>query len=616
MVNLLQIYEPGETPLPHADSVAIGIDLGTTHSVVAIASNGEAEPIHDAFGRAIVPSIVQYANGAVTVGHEARRAYGEGEEGVIASIKRLMGKSASDIADVGGNAVYSTVAEENGLVRLAVDGKRVTPIEISAEILKHLRDMAADALGRKVSKAVITVPAYFDDAARAATKDAARMAGLEVLRLINEPTAAALAYGLDQKAEGIFAIYDLGGGTFDISILRLQAGVFQVLATSGDTGLGGDDIDRSIAEKMLVLVGKEQSAVSPAELGELLALCRTAKEQLSTQASASITWHGAHLALDVAMLETLAQPLVARSIACCEAALMDAGLTPKDISDVVLVGGSTRIPLVKRAVAALFGKKPYDSLDPDLVVALGAALQAEALTKGADHLLLDVIALSLGLETMGGIVEKIIHRNTPIPAAVAQEFTTYQDGQTAMIIHVLQGEREKVADCRSLAKFTLRGIPPMVAGAAKVRISFTIDADGLLTVAAEELTTGITQQVEVNPSYGLAFEEIERMVSAGMEHARSDIMERLLIEARVEAERTAREVESAIAADKALLKPGEEMMIQGQIARLKAAIAGENRERIDHEAHQLSALVGGFAERRMNHAIAGALAGRNVDEVE
>jgi molecular chaperone HscA len=616
MVNLLQICEPGETPLPHADSVAIGIDLGTTHSVVAIASNGEAEPIHDAFGRAIQPSIVQYAHGAVVVGHEARRAYGEGEEGVIASVKRLMGKSAADIADVGGNAVYATMAEKNGLVRLRVDGRELTPTEISAEILKHLRDMAADALGRKVSKAVITVPAYFDDAARAATKDAARMAGLEVLRLINEPTAAALAYGLDQKTEGTIAIYDLGGGTFDISILKLQAGVFQVLATAGDTALGGDDIDRAIAEEMLARVGGEQQSLSPAELAELLSLCRAAKEALSSTPSTQLEWRGTMLALDVAALELLIQPLLRRSLSCCEAALADAGLSAAEITDVVLVGGSTRIPLVKRAVAALFGKKPYDSLDPDLVVALGAALQAEALTKGADHLLLDVIALSLGLETMGGIVEKIIHRNTPIPAAFSQEFTTYQDGQTAMIIHVLQGEREKVVDCRSLAKFTLRGIPPMVAGAAKVRITFTIDADGLLTVAAEELTTGTRQQVEVNPSYGLAFEEIERMVSAGMEHARSDIMERLLIEARVEAERTVREVESAMAADKALLKPGEEMMIQGQIARLKTVIAGENRERIDHEAHQLSALVGGFAERRMNHAIAGALAGRNVDEVE
>jgi molecular chaperone HscA len=535
---------------------------------------------------------------------------------VIASIKRLMGKSASDIADIGGNAVYTTMAEKNGLVRLRVDGRELTPTEISADILTHLRAVAEEALGRGVSKAVITVPAYFDDAARAATKDAARIAGLEVLRLINEPTAAALAYGLDQKTEGTIAIYDLGGGTFDISILKLQGGVFQVLATAGDTALGGDDIDRAIAEEMLARVGGEQQSLSPAELGELLSLCRAAKEALSSTLSTQLEWRGTMLALDVAALELLIQPLLRRSLSCCEAALADAGLSAAEITDVVLVGGSTRIPLVKRAVAALFGKKPYDSLDPDLVVALGAALQAEALTKGADHLLLDVIALSLGLETMGGIVEKVIHRNTPIPAAFSQEFTTYQDGQTAMIIHVLQGEREKVADCRSLAKFTLRGIPPMVAGAAKVRITFTIDADGLLTVAAEELTTGTRQQVEVNPSYGLAFEEIERMVSAGMEHARSDIMERLLIEARVEAERTVREVESAMAADKALLKPGEDMMIQGQIARLKTVIAGENRERIDHEAHQLSALVGGFAERRMNHAIAGALAGRNVDEVE
>lgn len=615
MSNLLQICEPGQTPLPHADTVAIGIDLGTTHSVVAISTDGVAEPIHDVDGRAVIPSIVQYDRNHIKVGREAQDAYAEGETGVIASVKRLMGKSAGDVTDIAGHAAYE-LAEGDGLVRIVVDKKQVTPVEVSAEILKHVRAVAADALGRDVTKAVITVPAYFDDAARAATKDAAKLAGLEVLRLINEPTAAALAYGLDTQAEGIFAVYDFGGGTFDISILRLQAGVFQVLATAGDTLLGGDDVDQKIAAYVLGNSHMKDMALAPAELGELLAACRAAKEDLTVCATTQVSWDGLHVTLTRDQLEEMAEPLILRTIQCCEAALHDAKLGVIDINGVVLVGGSTRIPAVKRAVETFFSKKPHDSLDPDLVVAMGAAVQAEALTKGADHLLLDVIALSLGIETVGGIVEKLIHRNSPIPTAVAQEFTTYKDGQTAMKIHVLQGEREKVTDCRSLAEFTLTGIPPMVAGAARVKITFSIDADGLLTVAAEELTTGTKQQVEVKPSYGLAFEEIERMVSAGMQHARGDILERLLIEARVEADRVIMEVGSAIEADAKLLKPGEQAMIDGQIARLRTVMAGENRDRIDHEVQQLNALVGPFAERRMNAAITGALAGRNVDEVK
>jgi len=615
MVNLIQIYEPGQSPLPHADTVAIGIDLGTTHSVVAIASNGEAEAIHDAHGRAIIPSMVQYVGKSVIVGHEARKAYGEGDSGVIASIKRLMGKAVADVGAVAGQMPYDLDMECEGMVRVKVGDRVLTPVEISADILRHLKDMASDALGREVGKAVITVPAYFDDAARAATKDAARIAGLEVLRLINEPTAAALAYGLDSQAQGVFAIYDFGGGTFDISILKLEEGVFQVLSTAGDTQLGGDDIDHAIAAKVMEKAKTKVDSLSPAELGELLALCRAAKEALSAAATTDIVWNGSHLPLDLPTLERLMEPLIARTLACCEGALNDAKLTPHAIQGVVLVGGSTRIPLVKTKVEALFGKTPLDSVDPDLVVALGAALQAEALTKGSDNLLLDVTPLSLGLETVGGIVEKLIYRNTPIPAAVAQEFTTYQDGQTAMSIHVVQGEREKVADCRSLAKFTLRGIPPMVAGAARIEVRFALDADGLLTVAAKELLTNTEQKVEVKPSYGLAFEEIERMLTESMEHARADITERLLIEARVEAERALYDVAAAMKADAALLKPGEEAMINGQIARVKEMMAGTNRERIDHEVHQMNALVGPFAERRMNAAIAGALAGRNVDEV-
>jgi molecular chaperone HscA len=595
MSGLIQIYEPGESPLPHADVQAVGIDLGTTHSVLAVASNGVAEAIHDAEGYAIIPSVVHYGENYNTVGADAREAMAEGEANVIGSIKRHM---------------------SNPGYRVEAQGKTLSPIDVSADILKHLRRMGEEALGRDVIRAVITVPAYFDDAARNATKAAAERAGFQVLRLINEPTAAALAYGLQTQAQGIFAIYDFGGGTFDISILKLEDGVFQVLSTAGDTHLGGDDIDHAIAVYALEQLGIKESDLDTVEQNKVRALARLKKEKLTTEDEVSLRLRGGEVVLTRPLIERLAQPFIKRTLLACEQALMDAKLTPGAIGGVVMVGGSTRMPLVKQLVGEYFGSKPLDEHDPDLVVAYGAAVQAEALTVGADTLLLDVTPLSLGLETYGGITEKIIYRNTPIPVAIAQEFTTYQDGQTAMKIHVLQGEREKVEHNRTLAKFELRGIPPMVAGAARINVTFSLDADGLLTVSAKEVTTGVEQQVIVTPATGLEFSDIERMLEEGNANARSDIIERLLIESRVAAERAIQEVESAVKADAALLKPGEEAMVAAQIATVKKAIAGDNRERIDQEVHHMNALVGPFAERRMNAVIADALSGKKIDDVK
>jgi len=619
-MSLLQIHEPGETPLPHQDELAVGIDLGTTHSVVAISSQEKPTVLHDICGGALVPSVVWYTpDGKIHVGKNAVAAMAEGKTNVIKSIKRLMGRGLNDAMQVNAAQSYpidQTISE--GMVRLNVRDKKMSPVEISADILRHLRSLAEQAMGKPVTKAVITVPAYFDDAARTATKDAARIAGLEVLRLINEPTAAALAYGLEKSAEGIYAIYDMGGGTFDLSLLLLEKGVFRVLASSGDLSLGGDDFDYAIAERMLRYNKIDIAKADPEAIKKLMILTRDIKERLSIEEKIDVTfdWMGESLKSSISrnQYEGLIIDHIRRSLEICEQVLADADLKKEDIKGIVMVGGSTRIPLVRDEAERFFGKRPLTDVNPDEVVAVGAALQAEALTQGSNNLLLDVVPLSLGIETMGGLVEKLIHRNTPIPTSVSQEFTTYQDNQTGLIIHVLQGEREMVGQCRSLARFELKGIPAMMAGMARIKITFSVDADGLLNVAAEETTSGVRQSVDVKPSYGLSEQEIEHMLTESMKYAESDILERLLTEARIEANRTIIELESAVRSDPKILVPGEADVFESQIRILKQAIEGTDRDRIDFELSQLAGITRSFAERRMNRAIQKALHGQNVDD--
>ena len=626
-MTLLEIHEPGETPLPHAGegSLAVGIDLGTTNSVVAIAREGKPAALHDETGRALVPSVVAYpSTGGVLVGDDARQHMAREPRNLVASVKRLMGRGAADLHSVAGVLPYEIEpgTGETNMVKLRIGGKARSPVEISAEILKALRARAEAALDKPVERAVITVPAYFDDAARTATRDAARVAGLEVLRLVNEPTAAALAYGLDKGSEGLYAVYDLGGGTFDFSLLRLEKGVFQVLATGGDTALGGDDFDRSIAERMLAERAADGLGDQVDDVGvkSALALARHMKEQLSDreQTSGRLEIGGvpSFHALGRADFETMVATYVKRTVDIARSVLADADMTAADVQGVVLVGGSTRVPLVRREVARLIGKPPLTDIDPDEVVALGAALQAEALTGGSETLLLDVTPLSLGLETMGGIVEKIVPRNTPIPVQLAQDFTTYQDGQTAMAIHVVQGEREMVADCRSLARFELLGIPPMTAGAARIRVTFAVDADGLLAVSAQERTTGVAQRVEVKPSYGLSHEDMADMLYDSLEHAEEDMTARVLTEARVEARRSLLALDAALLKDGALLSAEERAAIDAGRTRLETAIAGDDRDEINGAAEALETVSKPFAEKRMDRGIREALSGLSVEQLE
>ncbi len=616
---LLQISEPGQAPDPHQRRVAVGIDLGTTHSLVASVRHGVPECLPDAQGRVLLPSAVRYLEGGGRqFGFDALAAQAVDAPNTLVSVKRFMGRALADVA--GTERLPYDFIDRPGMLAIATRDGEKTPVEVSAEILATLRQRAEDTFDADLFGAVITVPAYFDDAQRQATKDAAQLAGLNVLRLISEPTAAAVAYGLDNASEGLYAVYDLGGGTFDISLLRLQKGVFEVVATGGDAALGGDDIDHALADWALA----QSCAVAATAQDKRAALvaARAAKEALS--AAESVDW-AAHIGgrahqvgVTRAQLEALARPLVDRTLTAVRKVLRDARVTREEVQGVVMVGGSTRMPLVRMLVGELFARDVLTNVNPDEVVALGAAVQANALagnTAGGELLLLDVIALSLGLETMGGLVERVIERNTTIPAAQAQEFTTYQDGQTAMAIHVVQGERDLVSECRSLARFELRGIPPMVAGAARIRVTFQVDADGLLSVSARETGSGVEASVIVKPSYGLGDGQIAQMLKDGFTHAEHDMAARSLREAQVDAQRMVLATRSALSADGALLTDAERAAVESLLADTERTAQAGDADAITAAIDALAEGTEAFAAVRMNQGIRQALAGRTIDQI-